>query len=133
MGAQARTRGGWWASTGSSTPSEEEARAELGVVAKHAAAAGLEARWGRKVLELRPPVRADKGTAVRELLGERGLGRALYAGDDTTDLDAFHGLDDLEAGVRVAVVSAEAPPGLREAADVVVTSPAELLELLRLL
>ena len=114
-------------------PSEEEARAELGVVAKHAAAAGLEARWGRKVLELRPPVRADKGTAVRELLGERGLGRALYAGDDTTDLDAFHGLDDLKAGVRVAVVSAEAPPGLREAADVVVTSPAELLELLRLL
>ena len=95
------------------------------------ARAGLEARWGRKVVELRPPVAADKGTAVRALLAERGLRRALYAGDDTTDLDAFRGLDGLEVAVRVAVASAEAPAGLREAADVVVASPAELLELLR--
>jgi trehalose 6-phosphate phosphatase len=68
---------------------------------------------------------------VRALLKDRGLRRALYAGDDTTDLDAFRGLDGLEVAVRVAVASAEAPPGLREAADVVVASPAKLLELLR--
>jgi len=114
-------------------PSEAAARAELAGVAERAEAAGLETRWGRKVLELRPPVEADKGTAVRTLLGERGLRRALYAGDDTTDLDAFRGLDGCEVAVRVAVVSAEAPPGLREAADAVVASPAELLDLLRLL
>ena len=30
-----------------------------------------------------------KGTAVRHLLEESGLQRALYAGDDTTDLDGF--------------------------------------------
>jgi trehalose 6-phosphate phosphatase len=83
------------------------------------------------VLELRPPVEADKGTAVRALLEERGLRRALYAGDDTTDLDAFRGLDGLEVAVRIAVASAEAPPGLREAADLTVGSPVELLELLR--
>jgi len=110
---------------------EQAARAELDRVAKRAEEAGLEARWGRKVLELRPPVEADKGTAVRTLLEERGLRRALYAGDDTTDLDAFRGLDGLEFAVRIAVVSAEAPPGLREAADLVVASPPELLELLR--
>lgn len=110
---------------------EQAARAELESVAGRAKAAGLEARWGRKVLELRPPVEADKSTAVRALLEERDLRRALYAGDDTTDLDAFHGLDGLELAVRIAVVSAEAPPGLRETADVVVGSPAELLELLR--
>jgi len=109
----------------------QAARAELDRVAERAEEAGLEARWGRKVLELRPPVEADKGTAVRALLEERGLRRALYAGDDTTDLDAFRGLDGLEVAVRIAVVSAEAPPGLREAADLVVASPAELLELLR--
>ena len=109
----------------------QAARAELDRVAERAEEAGLEARWGRKVLELRPPVEADKGTAVRTLLEERGLRRALYAGDDTTDLDAFRGLDGLEVAVRIAVVSAEAPPGLREAADLVVASPAELLELLR--
>jgi len=109
----------------------QAARAELDRVAERAEEAGLEARWGRKVLELRPPVEADKGTAVRALLEERGLRRALYAGDDTTDLDAFRGLDGLEVAVRIAVVSAEAPPGLREAADLLVASPAELLEVLR--
>jgi trehalose 6-phosphate phosphatase len=110
---------------------EQVARAELEGIAERAEATGLEARWGRKVLELRPPVEADKGTAVRALLEERGLRRALYAGDDTTDLDAFRGLDGLEVAVRVAVASAEAPSGLREAADLIVSSPAELLELLR--
>ena len=110
---------------------EEAARAELAQVAERAQALGLEARWGRKVLELRPPVEADKGTAVRSLLGEHGLRRALYAGDDTTDLDAFRGLDGLEVRVRVALASAESPAGLRESADLVLESPAELLELLR--
>ena len=65
------------------------------------------------VLEVRPPVDADKGTAVRALVARAGVRRALYAGDDTTDLDAFAGLDGLELGVRVAVDSGEAPPGLR--------------------
>jgi trehalose 6-phosphate phosphatase len=112
-------------------PDEEDARSALERVAERARAAGLETRWGRKVVELRPPVDADKGTAVRSLLRERRLTRALYAGDDTTDLDAFRGLCGLELAVRVAVASAEAPQGLREAADLVVDSPAELLDLLR--
>jgi trehalose 6-phosphate phosphatase len=112
---------------------EQAARSELEAVAERARASGLEARWGRKVLELRPPVDADKGTAVRALLAEHGLRRALYAGDDTTDLDAFRGLDGCELAVRVAVASTEGPPGLREAADLVVASPAELLTLLALL
>ena len=112
---------------------DDEARLSLETLAEQARAAGLEAHWGRKVLELRPPVEADKGTAVRALLGERGLRRALYAGDDTTDLDAFRGLDGLELAVRVAVDSAEGPVELRQAADLVVASPADLLELLRTL
>lgn len=114
-------------------PDEDAARAELEGIAEQARASGLEARWGRKVLELRPPVDADKGTAVRTLLAEHGLRRALYAGDDTTDLDAFHGLEGCEVAVRVAIASPESPPGLREAADLVVSSPAELLEILRVL
>ena len=114
-------------------PDEEDALRSLEAVAERARAAGLEARWGRKVLELRPPVEADKGTAVRALLAERGLERALYAGDDTTDLDAFRGLDGLELAVRVAVASPEGPPELQRAADLVVDSPTELLELLRTL
>jgi trehalose 6-phosphate phosphatase len=112
-------------------PDESAARAELERVAGQARELGLRARFGRKVLELLPPIEADKGTAIRSLLEERGLHRALYAGDDTTDLDAFVAVAGLELGVRVAVASAEGPASLREAADIVVASPAELVELLR--
>jgi hypothetical protein len=99
-------------------------------VAERARAAGLVPRFGRKVLEIRPPVNADKGTAVTQLLDEAGLRRALYAGDDTTDIDAFRALDGLELGIRVAVSSDEAPSELVSAADIVVDSPADLLALL---
>jgi trehalose-phosphatase len=113
------------------TDDEAAALKMLEAVATRARHEGLVARFGRKVLELRPPVAAHKGTAVAHLLGERGLGRALYAGDDTTDLDAFNAVAGLELGVRVAVASPEGPPELREDADVVVDGPAGMLELLR--
>jgi trehalose 6-phosphate phosphatase len=111
---------------------EAKARAELEEVARRAAAEGLVPRWGRKVLEIRPAVEADKGTAVRTLLRESGARRALYAGDDTTDLDAFQALADasLEHVVRVAVSSDEAPSNLAAAADLVVSGPMELATLL---
>jgi trehalose 6-phosphate phosphatase len=112
-------------------PDEAEALTMLEAVATRARHEGLVARFGRKVLELRPPIGAHKGTAVTHLLGERGLERALYAGDDTTDLDAFAAVASLELGIRVAVASPEGPAELRGAADVVVGGPAELLELLK--
>src|SRR5262249_60606098 len=98
---------------------------------RRAAGDGSGPRCGREAPESRPPIDANKGTAVRRLLADRGLRRALYAGDDTTDLDAFRALDSLDVSVRVAVASAEGPPELRAAADIVVDGPAELLELLR--
>jgi trehalose 6-phosphate phosphatase len=110
---------------------EDAAVAALQRVAARANAVGLKTQFGRKVLEVRPPVDADKGTAVRALLEQRGLGRALYAGDDTTDLDAFRGLDGIELAVRIAVASAEGPAGLADAADLVVEGPAELVSVLR--
>jgi trehalose 6-phosphate phosphatase len=112
-------------------PSEEAARHELDAIAERARAAGFATRYGRKVLEIVPPLLADKGTAIRMLLEERGLRRALVAGDDTTDLDAFAAGDGLELAVRVAVASDEGPAALREAADVVVADPIEFLTLLR--
>jgi len=114
---------------------EERARAELEAVAARAQAEGLDARWGRKVLEIRPAVPADKGTAVRALLQRSGARLGLYAGDDTTDLDAFAGLASagLDHAVRIAVTSEEGPGELADAADLVVAGPAELAGLLRLL
>jgi trehalose 6-phosphate phosphatase len=109
---------------------EAAAVARLEEIAAGAREAGLAARFGRKVLEVLPPVDANKGTAVRRLLAEAGLRRALVAGDDTTDLDAFHAVDGLEVAVRVAVASDESPPELRSAADIVVADTTEFLALL---
>jgi len=112
-------------------PDEQAAHAELERIADEARTAGFVARFGRKVLEILPPLQASKGTAVRRLLATHGFRRALYAGDDTTDLDGFHALDGLELAVRVAVVSGEGPAELRKSADVTVDGPEELLAVLR--
>jgi trehalose-phosphatase len=110
---------------------ERQAVRELDAIAETAREDGLVARYGRKVLEVLPPVGSHKGTAVRRLLEERGLRRALAAGDDTTDIDSYAALDGLEVAVRVAVASAEAPSALLDAADLVVESTDEFLALLR--
>jgi trehalose 6-phosphate phosphatase len=114
---------------------EAAAIAALEAIAADAVAAGLEARWGRKVLEVRPLAAADKGVALRALVGEVAASHGLYAGDDTTDIDAFRGLAEagLEHAVRVAVASPESAPALLAAADVVVEGPAGLLALLDVL
>jgi trehalose 6-phosphate phosphatase len=109
----------------------DRARAELERVAARARHEGFRARFGRMVLELVPPIEASKGTAVRELVARAGLTRALFAGDDTTDLDAFAAIEELDVGVKVAVDSAEAPEALRERADIVVAGTEGLVELLR--
>jgi trehalose-phosphatase len=110
---------------------ESEAVRELDAIADSAREEGLVARYGRKILEVLPPVGSHKGTAVRRLLEEHGLRRALAVGDDTTDLDSFRALDGLEVAVRVAVASAEVPAALIDAADLVVDSTGEFLALLR--
>jgi trehalose 6-phosphate phosphatase len=114
---------------------EADAARRTDEVAAAAGEAGLVAHRGRKVLEVRPPVKADKGTAVRRLLEGRPLTRALYAGDDTTDLDAFRGLEEagLDVALKVSVGSPEMNPALLTRADIVVDGPGELLSLLRTL
>jgi trehalose 6-phosphate phosphatase len=96
-----------------------------------AAEFGLEIRPGRMVVELVTPG-PGKGDAILALMSERGLDRALVAGDDWGDLDAFRQLR--QAGVDVTVVavaSEEAPPGLTEDADLVLTTPDGLVSFLR--
>jgi trehalose 6-phosphate phosphatase len=102
---------------------------------RQAARSGLVARPAKMSVELHPPIDADKGTALEQLV--EGLGAVLFAGDDQGDLPAFDALDRLANRgvdtVRVAVASAEAPPELVERADVVVDGPAALVDLLRTL
>ena len=107
-------------------PDEDAAAARLREVAEEAEAEGLAVHWARKVLEIRPPVRVDKGQAVRTLVEKATSRAALFAGDDTTDLDGFDALvelreaGELDAAVLVGVRSDEGPPAIVERADVVV-------------
>jgi trehalose-phosphatase len=110
---------------------EAAAVVELEAIAETARDEGLVGRFGRKVLEVLPPVGSNKGTAVRHLLEGAGLSRALVAGDDTTDLDAFRAVEELEHKVRVAVLSEESPTLLGEHAEIVLGSTEEFLELLK--
>jgi trehalose 6-phosphate phosphatase len=120
-------------------PDEEEAQAAVEAVAAAAERAGFTAHWGRKVLEIRPPVRIDKGAGLVGLLGETDLAAAVYVGDDVTDLDAFRGLTELQErgrlgyAVRVAVRSDETPSELEQEADTLVDGPEGVRGLLRAL
>jgi trehalose 6-phosphate phosphatase len=107
-------------------PDEDAAQTRLERIANEAETAGLATHWGRKVLEIRPPVPVDKGQAVRDLVERTGPRTALFGGDDVTDLDGFAALDALveegvlDAAVRVGVRSDEGPPEILERADLVV-------------
>jgi trehalose 6-phosphate phosphatase len=107
-------------------PDEDAAVTHLEAIAQEAEAAGLATHWGRKVLEIRPPVPLDKGRAVRDLVTAKRPRAGLFGGDDSTDLDAFDALENLvsegalEAGVKVGVRSDEGPAAIVERADLVV-------------
>jgi trehalose 6-phosphate phosphatase len=119
-------------------PDEGTARAAIDAIAQRAEAAGLRTHWGRKVLEVRPPIKIDKGAGIRRLLNEVGseIDAAMYVGDDTTDLDAFRTLSELVTegrlarAVRVGVASDEGPSQITGEADTVVNGPGGVSQLL---
>jgi trehalose 6-phosphate phosphatase len=120
-------------------PDEEIAELAVREIARRAEEEGFVVHWGRKVLEVRPPVALGKGLGIAALLRGEEVAAAVYVGDDTTDLDAFRGLRSLvESGVLssavcVAVSSDEAPPGLAQEADLTVDGPGGVRELLEAL
>ncbi len=127
-------------------PDEQGAAALVRDIADRAEAEGFVAHWGRKVLEVRPPVALDKGLGVSALLqsasereGGAPVKTALYVGDDSTDLDAFRGLralvatGTLEVAVCAAVRSEETPPELAALADLVIDGPSGVRALLQAL
>jgi trehalose 6-phosphate phosphatase len=127
-------------------PDEQAAGAAVRAIAARAEAEGFAVHWGRKVLEVRPPLTLDKSLGVSALLGapegapqEQSVRAAVYVGDDTTDLDAFRGLRALsQAGVLgtalcVGVSSDETPQELVLQADLMIDGTNGVRELLEAL
>ena len=102
-------------------------------VAEAAAAAGLEARPGKEVLEICIPG-TDKGTAIRELIGDE-TAAVFYAGDDVGDLPAVREVNAWSGRTgRPKLAVAVSPSGtgpLAALADVTVPDPLSLILLLR--
>lgn len=91
---------------------------------------GLRVTGGRKVVELRPDIDWDKGTALNWLGGQiQQAGRVLpiYVGDDLTDEDAFDALRFNGVGV---VVRHEEDGGRPTAAQFSLDNPGEVCEFL---
>lgn len=102
------------------------------------AVAGREARVteGRLVVEIRPPVAANKGTAIRKLLDEWEITGAVFVGDDETDLDAFAALRAWRSpperlALCLAVRSAEVPSRVAANADFTLPGVSAVENLLR--
>jgi trehalose 6-phosphate phosphatase len=118
---------------------ETAAEARAHEIAAEAGRSGLELRWGRKVLELRPVGGGGKDAAVAALLATDGINQAVYAGDDRTDLDAFrrlrelHGSGELAVALCVGILSPEGPAELSEESDLTVDGPAAWLAILEAL
>jgi trehalose 6-phosphate phosphatase len=117
-------------------PDEDAARTAVDALAARADAAGLQTHWGRKVLEIRPPIKFDKGAGITKFLDGLEVDTVLYIGDDVTDVDAFRGLSQMLAegrisrALRVGVGSDETPPEVVAQSDFVIDGTAGVAELL---
>ncbi len=139
LGVRLEDKHAIWSFHWRQAPDERAAREQLERIAADARDEGLVPHWGRKVLEIRPPLAHDKGTALEALVRAEELERALYVGDDTTDLDAFRKLRELRTAgtladaVCIGVGSEEAPAELEQEADALVEGPEGVAELMRAL
>lgn len=92
---------------------------------------GLRITYGRKLIELRPDLDWDKGTAltwIRQRIIRSGRALPVYVGDDSTDEDAF---DTVRfSGIGVVVRNAE-DDDRPTAAQFSLDSPAEVVAFLR--
>jgi trehalose 6-phosphate phosphatase len=85
-------------------------------------AQGLKITEGKMVVELRPPVPVNKGTAVLDLVDRYALSGVVYFGDDFTDVDAFQALAQLKrrpscSALAVAVVGPDTAEQIYRHAD----------------
>jgi trehalose 6-phosphate phosphatase len=103
-----------------------------GPLTEFASQAGLDAKPGRMVIELRPPG-VNKGAALTALIGERDPAAILFAGDDLGDLPAFDAVREARADGRPGITvcsGSDEVTGLAAHADLVLEGPKEVAALL---
>lgn len=105
-------------------PDADAARtAIMAAVTASPTASLFEPREGIRVIELYPPVKVNKGTALRAVVERFKLDGLVFLGDDLTDVDAMYAAAQLRGGCQTATIAvrhAESPALAAEAADWVV-------------
>jgi trehalose 6-phosphate phosphatase len=91
----------------------------LAAVGASTAAREFELQEGRKIVELRPRLAMNKGTAAAALIERLGVKSVLCLGDDVTDVDMFREVSRLrEGGLPAAIVAVKS----EEASDEVLAN-----------
>jgi len=102
-------------------PDAEAARVAILQAIDSSAAQHFAISEGRKVIELRPDIPANKGTATCILAERLAVNGILCVGDDRTDLGMFQAVKNLRdrgiEGSAVAVLSSESATDLLAAGD----------------
>jgi len=117
-------------------PDPEQARLQiLALLREPARERNMVLSEGKRVVEIKAPLRINKGKALRTFAERFALRGVLFAGDDRTDLDAVKEIaalrDEGVSGLSVVVKHADTLPELLERADVVVEEVEGMAELLR--
>ncbi len=109
----------------------ERAGEIIALTRRHGKQHRLRVTGGRKVVELRPDIDWDKGTAmawIRDRVQQAGRVLPIFIGDDLTDEDAFDAIRFNGVGV---VVRHDEDRGRPTAAQFTLNNPAEVCEFLR--
>jgi len=92
---------------------------------------------GRQVVEVKTPLAINKGYALRQFVEQNALQSIVFAGDDSTDLDAVLEVSRLRqegiAALSIVVRHSDTMPELLERADIVVYGVEGMVKLLRIL
>ncbi|MEO6197859.1 MAG: trehalose-phosphatase [Dehalococcoidia bacterium] len=98
--------------------SEADAVAAIeSAIAGSPAARGFTIHHGRKVIELRPPLPLNKGTAATSLLDRITPAAVICLGDDVTDIDMFRAVQASGIPSAVIAVANDEETGVMEAAE----------------
>lgn len=116
-------------------PDPEQARQMiLSLLEKPAQQANLYLNEGKRAVEVRVPLKINKGQALRQFSQQWNLQGIVFAGDDRTDLDAILEIDPLreegKAALGVVVEHLDTLPELLQYADIVVQEVEGMVKLL---
>jgi trehalose-phosphatase len=118
------------------SPNPDQTRQHiLSILEEPAHRVNMRLREGRRMVEVLAPLDVDKGQALRRFVEHFKVQGVVFAGDDSTDLDAVLEIARLReekgiAAISVVVQHADSLPAMLEHGDIIVQEVKGMVELL---